>query len=196
MKVLVIGSEGQLGSEFKKISKSFSKIYWFFSNVKVLDLSNLSSINTYLKKINPSIIINCAAYTNVDKAELEFDIADLINHKAIGLISKWTSSNNVKLIHISTDYVFDGLSEIPINENSYTDPVNEYGRSKLRGEQVCLKNDPKSIIIRTSWLYSSFGKNVVKNMINLMKNNNSVKVVNDQMVHQLMLTIWLRLFLR
>ena len=88
--------------------------------------------------------------------------------------------NNKKLIHISTDYVFDGLSKLPLSENSITNPVNEYGSSKLKGEQACLKNDPSSIIIRTSWLYSSFGKNFVKTMIDLMKKNNSVKVVNDQ----------------
>ena len=180
MKVLVIGSTGQLGLELRKLSKNHSSIKWIFSNKDKLNISKLKLIESYLNTINPSHIINCAAFTNVDQAEIEKEIANLINYKAVDIISKWTSSNNVKLIHISTDYVFDGLSEIPINENSYTDPVNEYGRSKLRGEQVCLKNDPKSIIIRTSWLYSSFGKNFVKNMINLMKNNNSVKVVNDQ----------------
>ena len=99
-------------------------------------------------------------------------LADLINHEAVDIISRWTSDNNKKLIHISTDYVFDGLSNIPLSENSKIKPVNEYGSSKLKGEQVCLKNDANSIIIRTSWLYSRFGKNFVKTMINLMKKNN------------------------
>ena len=99
---------------------------------------------------------------------------------AVDIISKWTSENNKKLIHISTDYVFDGLSKLPLSENSKTKPVNEYGSSKLKGEVACLKNDPNSIVIRTSWLYSSFGNNFVKTMIDLMKKNKSVKVVNDQ----------------
>ena len=180
MKVLVIGSEGQLGSELKKISNNYYNVSWFFSSVKVLDLSDLNSINNYLSNINPTVIVNCAAYTNVDKAEAESKLANTINYKAVDIISKWTSDNNKNLIHVSTDYVFDGLSNTPLHENSKTKPVNEYGSSKLKGEIACLKNDPNSIVIRTSWLYSSFGKNFVKTMIDLMKKNNSVKVVNDQ----------------
>ena len=180
MKVLVIGSEGQLGLEFKKISNIYDSLSWVFSTSKTLDLLKLHTISPFLNNINPSIIINCAAYTSVDKAETEPKLANTINYKAVDIISKWTSENNKKLIHISTDYVFDGLSKLPLSENSKTKPVNEYGSSKLKGEQVCLNNDPSSIIIRTSWLYSSFGKNFVKTMIDLMKKNKSVKVVNDQ----------------
>ena len=180
MKILVIGSDGQLGLEFQKISNSYDSLSWVFSTIKNLDLLKLDTISSFLNDINPSVIINCAAYTSVDKAETEFKLADLINHEAVDIISRWTSDNNKKLIHISTDYVFNGLSKVPLSENSHTNPVNEYGRSKLKGEQVCFKNDPNSIVIRTSWLYSSFGKNFVKTMIDLMKKNNSVKVVNDQ----------------
>jgi dTDP-4-dehydrorhamnose reductase len=180
VKILVIGSEGQLGSELKKISKNQDNISWFFSIVEVLDLSDLNSINTYLSNINPTVIVNCAAYTNVDKAEAESKLANIINYNAVEVISRWSSDNFKKLIHISTDYVFNGLSKVPLSENSKTNPVNEYGSSKLKGEISCLKNDPNSIVIRTSWLYSSFGKNFVKTMIDLMKKNNSVKVVNDQ----------------
>tara|TARA_B100000900_G_C20422701_1_gene651622 strand:+ start:1 stop:861 length:861 start_codon:yes stop_codon:yes gene_type:complete len=180
MKILVIGSEGQLGSELKKISKNYQNFSWVFSTIKVLDLSDLNTINSYLSNINPTVIINCAAYTNVDKAETEIELVNLINYKAVEIISKWASINTKKLIHFSTDYVFDGQSKVPLCENSKTNPVNEYGSSKLKGEQVCLKNDPNSIIIRTSWLYSSFGKNFVKSMIELMKKNDSVRVVNDQ----------------
>ncbi|MDA9977983.1 dTDP-4-dehydrorhamnose reductase [Flavobacteriaceae bacterium] len=181
MKVLVIGSDGQLGLEFQKISNSYDSLSWVFSTIKTLDLLKLDTISSFLNDINPSVIINCAAYTSVDKAETESKLADLINHEAVDIISRWTSDNNKKLIHVSTDYVFDGLSKLPLSENSNTNPMNEYGRSKLKGEQVCLKNDTNSIIIRTSWLYSSFGKNFVKTMIYLMKKNKSVKVVNDQM---------------
>lgn len=180
MKVLVIGSDGQLGLEFQKISNSYDSLSWFFSTIKTLDLLKLDFISSFLNDTNPSVIINCAAYTSVDKSETESELADIINHKAVDIISKWTSDNNKKLIHFSTDYVFDGLSQTPLNENSFTNPVNEYGLSKLKGEQVCLLNDPTSIIIRTSWLYSSFGNNFVKTMIELMKKNKSIRVVNDQ----------------
>ena len=180
MKVLVIGSNGQLGLEFQKISNIYDSLSWVFSTIKTLDVSRLDTISHFLNNINPTIIINCAAYTSVDKAESESKLANIINFKAVDIISRWTSDNNKKLIHVSTDYVFDGLSNIPLSENSKTKPVNEYGRSKLKGEVACLKNDPSSIVIRTSWLYSSFGKNFVKTMIELMKKNNSVKVVNDQ----------------
>ena len=180
MKVLVIGSDGQLGLEFQKISNSYDSLSWVFSTIKTLDLVKLDTISSFLNDINPSVIINCAAYTSVDKAETESKLADLINHKAVDFISRWTSDNNKKLVHISTDYVFDGLSKLPLSENSITNPVNEYGRSKLKGEQVCLKNDPNSIVIRTSWLYSSFGNNFLKTMIELMKKNNSINIVNDQ----------------
>ena len=180
MKVLVIGSNGQLGLELRKLSKNHSSIKWIFSNKDKLNISKLKLIEPYLKTINPSHIINCAAFTNVDQAEIEIEMANLINYKAVDIISKWTSYNNIKLIHISTDYVFEGLSEIPLNEDSRTNPINEYGLSKLKGEQACLKNDPNSIIIRTSWLYSSFGKNFVKTIIDLMKKKDSINVVNDQ----------------
>jgi len=180
MKVLLIGSDGQLGLEFQKISKSYSSLSWIFSTIKTLDLLRLETINSFLNNINPTVIVNCAAYTNVDKAETEHKLANTINYKAVDIISKWTSAKNKKLIHISTDYVFDGLSKLPLSENSKTKPVNEYGSSKLKGEIACLKNDSSSMVIRTSWLYSSFGKNFVKTMIDLMKKNHSVKVVNDQ----------------
>ena len=180
MKVLVIGSDGQLGLEFQKISNNYHSFLWVFSTIKTLDLSRLETISSYLNDINPSVIINCAAYTCVEKAETESKLANTINYKAVGFISKWTSDNNKKLIHVSTDYVLDGLSKLPLSENSNTSPINEYGISKLKGEQVCLTNDPNSIIIRTSWLYSSFGNNFVKTIIESMKKNDSVRVVKDQ----------------
>ena len=120
MKVLVIGSEGQLGSEIKKFSKTQNKISWVFSSIKSLDLLKLDTIHFFLNDINPSLIINCAAYTNVDKAEIESKLANTINYNAVDVISRWTGKNNKKLVHISTDYVFDGLSNIPLSENSKT----------------------------------------------------------------------------
>jgi dTDP-4-dehydrorhamnose reductase len=180
MKILVTGSDGQLGLEIQNISKKYNTFDWVFSTVNSLDFSRLDNIKCFLDTVNPSYIINCAAYTNVDKAEVEPKIADLINHQAVDIISKWTTENNKKLIHISTDYVFNGFSENPLDENSNTNPLNEYGRSKLKGEQVCLNNDSNSIIIRTSWLYSSYRNNFVKIMIKLMEKRDSLNVVNDQ----------------
>ena len=180
MKVLVIGSDGQLGLEIQKISNRYNSLSFIFSTTRTLDLSRLNTISSFLDVLNPDVIINCAAYTNVDEAESEHELADIINNQAVDIISRWTSYNNKKFIHISTDYVFDGLSNIPLSEDSKTNPVNEYGSSKLKGEQVCFKNDTNSIIIRTSWLYSSFGNNFLKTIIELMKKNSSVKVVNDQ----------------
>ena len=179
MRILVTGSNGQLGKEFKNnVPNSDHK--FFFTDENELDITEKKEILDCVTIYKIELIINCAAYTNVDKAETESKLADIINHEAVDIISRWTSDNNKKLIHVSTDYVFDGLSKLPLSENSKTKPVNEYGSSKLKGEIACLKNDPNSIVIRTSWLYSSFGKNFVKTMIDLMKKNNSVKVVNDQ----------------
>ena len=180
MKVLVIGSEGQLGLEIQKLSNSYNSLSFVFSTIKTLNLLRLYNISSFLNELNLDVIINCAAYTNVDKAESESELADIINNQAVGIISKWTSDNNKKLIHVSTDYVFDGRSNIPLSENSITNPLNEYGISKLKGEQVCLKNDTNSIVIRTSWLYSSFGNNFLKMIIDLMRKNDSVKVIADQ----------------
>ena len=135
MKVLVIGSDGQLGLEFQKISNSCNSLSWFFSTIKTLDLLKLDSISSFLNDINPSVIINCAAYTSVDKAETESKLADIINYKAVDIISRWTSDNNKKLIHFSTDYVFDGLSKLHYLKIQILNPVNEYGSSKLKGEQ-------------------------------------------------------------
>ena len=180
MKVLVTGGKGQLGSEIRKISSNFRKIIWLFTDIEEFDLMDCKNIKTNLLKIDPDLIINCAAYTNVDNAEHDYDNANILNYKAIDNISKWTNINCRKLIHISTDYVFDGCSTLPLNEDALTSPVNKYGLTKLKGEKVCLINDPSSIIIRTSWLYSSFGNNFVKTICSLMEQKDSLNVINDQ----------------
>jgi dTDP-4-dehydrorhamnose reductase len=180
IKILVTGGNGQLGSELRSLSLIYSQFQWIFTDVKELDLLDLNNLENNISKISPNIIINCAAYTNVDKAESEIELANILNFKAVDLISKWSSVNKKKLIHISTDYVFDGNSIIPLNEDALTFPINVYGSTKLEGEKVCLKNDKNSIIIRTSWVYSSFGKNFVKTMFSLMDNRNLLSVVNDQ----------------
>lgn len=180
MKILVTGANGQLGSELRFLSSSQNQHNWVFTDFQELDLSDLNNLESNISKIAPGLIINCAAYTAVDKAENENELAKILNFKAVDLISKWSSNNNRKLIHISTDYVFDGNSKTPLKEDSVACPINFYGYSKLEGERVCLKNDLNSIIIRTSWVYSSFGNNFVKVMRNLMKKRDSISVVNDQ----------------
>jgi len=180
MKILVTGEKGQLGSELKKSSHKNNNFEWMFTDRKSFNISDLKNINVYLNKCNPNIIINCAAYTDVDKAEDDFEIANIINHKAVGLIAKWCSDNNCKLIHISTDYVYNSNSIIPYTEEDQTDPLNNYGKTKLLGEIACQKYNNSSIIIRTSWLYNSFGNNFLTKMINVMHNSDEIEVVNDQ----------------
>ena len=179
MKILVTGGKGQLGCEINKLSSNYN-YDWLFSDIDILDLSDLKNINVFLDKYIPDIIINCAAYTSVDNAEVDFENANTINNKAVELIAKWSNNNNCKLIHISTDYVYDGTSLIPVKEDTQANPVNNYGKTKLFGDLACLKNNPSSIIIRTAWLYSSFGNNFVKQMINLMKSKSELNVINDQ----------------
>jgi len=179
MKILVTGAKGQLGCEINQLSSNYN-FDWFFSDSDMFDLSNLNNINFFLDKCNPNVIINCAAYTLVDNAENDFKTANTINHKSVDLIAKWSNNNKCKLIHISTDYVYDGTSFTPVKEDMQANPVNNYGKTKLFGDIACLKNNPSSIIIRTCWLYSSFGNNFVTNMINLMKSKSELKIINDQ----------------
>ena len=180
MKILVTGSNGQLGYELKNNPLIKNNFDWLFTGRQSFNISDLNNINIYLDISKPDIIINCAAYTSVDKAEDDFEFANIVNHKAISIIAKWCNDNNCKLVHISTDYVYDGTSLTPVKEDMQANPVNNYGKSKLLGDIACLKNNPSSIIIRTSWLYSSFGNNFVKKMINLMKSKSELNIINDQ----------------
>jgi dTDP-4-dehydrorhamnose reductase len=180
MKILVTGEKGQLGSELKKISHTNNNFEWVFTDRLSFNISDLDNVNVYLDICKPTIIINCAAYTAVDRAEDDFETTNTINHKSVELIAKWSNDNNCKLIHISTDYVYDGNSLLPYIESDETNPLNNYGKTKLLGDISCLKNNPSSIIIRTAWLYSSFGNNFVKQMINLMKSKSQLNVINDQ----------------
>lgn len=180
VKILVTGANGQVGSELRVLSKSYSDFNFFFAGREDFDLEIESEMIAYLDRIVPAIIVNCAAYTAVDKAETETVLADKINNIAVGIIAKWAFQNHCKLIHISTDYVFDGTSAFPLAETDHTNPINFYGETKLRGENSCLENNPLAIIIRTSWVYSEFGNNFVKTMLRLMQVRDSINVVNDQ----------------
>nr|WP_315190298.1 dTDP-4-dehydrorhamnose reductase [uncultured Flavobacterium sp.] len=179
-KVLVTGSKGQLGSELEVLSKIYTQFQWVFTDREELDLCNLEKLETELNSINPQIIINCAAHTAVDKAESEFELSEVLNHQSVAILAKWSFANDCKFIHVSTDYVFDGTAATALTEKAQTNPINVYGQTKLAGEKACLQENPNAIIIRTSWVYSSFGNNFVKTMSRLMQERDSLNVVNDQ----------------
>lgn len=179
-KILVTGANGQLGSELLVLSTSYPEFEWIFADRTKITLDNLRLLKDQLNEIKPDIILNCGAYTAVDKAETEKELAFTINHLAVEVIAKYIFENKVKLIHVSTDYVFDGSSSSALNEEAETNPINVYGESKLAGELACLKENPNSIIIRTSWVYSKFGNNFVKTMQRLMQERDEINVVNDQ----------------
>ena len=179
-KILVTGANGQLGSELRKIAKDATSYEWCFTDYQELDLCDLPHLEGKVAEINPQIIINCAAHTAVDKAETEIELSDVLNHQSVAILAKWSHANNCKFVHVSTDYVFDGNSEIALTETAATNPINVYGVTKLAGEKACLEQNPDAIIIRTSWVYSSFGNNFVKTMSRLMQERDSLNVVNDQ----------------
>ncbi len=179
-KILVTGANGQLGSELRQIAISKTQYEWIFTDYQELDLCDLNHLEEKVAEINPQIIINCAAHTAVDKAETEVELSDVLNHQSVAILAKWSNANDCKLVHVSTDYVFDGNSELALTETAKTNPINVYGVTKLAGEKACLNANPNAIIIRTSWVYSSFGNNFVKTMSRLMQERDNLNVVNDQ----------------
>lgn len=180
MNILVTGCNGQLGNEFKKVALYEDDINWIFTDVDTLNISHEDEIINFFKNTKIDICINCAAYTAVDKAEDDEDSARLINATAVKYLANICKSNNTLLIHISTDYVFDGTSERPYNENDDVSPNSVYGKTKAEGEQYIIKSGCSYIIVRTSWLYSSFGNNFVKTMLRLGSEREFVNVVDDQ----------------
>lgn len=179
-RILVTGSNGQLGCELKELVSSYSQFQFIFFNREELSINDKSGIDKVFGKYQPAYLINCAAYTAVDKAESEKELANEINGTAVGLLALVCKQYGTKFIHISTDYVFNGNASLPLNEEDKVDPVNAYGASKLLGEQLAFQNNPDSIIIRTSWVYSFYGKNFVRTMMRLMNERESIGVVNDQ----------------
>jgi len=179
--VLVTGSEGQLGQELTTLANNHGQYQFTFIDRDELDLSDKEAIDVFFQDQHFDIIINCAAYTAVDKAEQEPDLADAINHLAIKQIAERAQRQNSKLIHISTDYVFDGTNHRPYTETDVTNPQAVYGLSKLKGElAVQQQMTDNAIIIRTSWVYSSFGSNFVKTMLGLGQTRDQLKVIFDQ----------------
>ena len=182
MKILVTGKNGQLGKSIRKIITNNEQTDEFvFTGREELDFSSTDSIASYFNHNNFDIIINCAAHTAVDKAEEEAVLANQINHLAVAQLAQISEIQQAKLIHVSTDYVFDGESDKPYTETDETNPINVYGKTKLAGEIALQEIMPTdAIIIRTSWVYSEYGNNFVKTMLRLGKQRDELSVVGDQ----------------
>lgn len=179
--ILVTGGDGQLGSELRAIISKYEDYNILFTDVFDLDITNHQEVTEFIKIYSIKTIINCAAYTAVDKAEEEFDLANEINHLAVANFAQIAKEKRIKLIHISTDYVFDGNNHKPYVEVDIPNPQTVYGKTKLAGENAILTINPKNtIIIRTSWVYSIYGNNFVKTMLHLAKERDEISVVSDQ----------------
>ena len=179
MNILITGANGQLGTEMRNVSAG-SKDKYIFTDVAELDITDSVAVDRCVASENVDVIVNCAAYTNVDKAEDEEQAADLINHKAVAILATTAAKYGVTLIHISTDYVFDGRSTIPYRENNATSPIGAYGRTKLSGERAVIESGCRYLIFRTAWLYSPYGKNFMNTMIKLTAEKDNINVVFDQ----------------
>jgi len=179
-KILVTGANGQLGNELRTLENSYPNCKFIFTDYDELDITNSDTVDSFLAKEKPQYLINCAAYTAVDKAETEQDKAYLLNAEAPRILAIATKKTDCKYIHISTDYVFDGTAHTPYTEETPIKPMSVYGTSKAMGETQLLVENKDSIIIRTSWLYSSFGNNFVKSMIKFGNERPELGIVFDQ----------------
>lgn len=179
MKILVTGSNGQLGSEIRQLVVSSANEY-IFTDVAELDITDRNAVFDAVREREINVIINCAAYTAVDKAEDDEVSADRINHIAVKNLAEAALSSNALLVHVSTDYVFGGTKNLPFSEEDDVNPLGVYGRTKLAGEKAVTESGCRSVIIRTAWLYSSFGNNFVKTMLRLTSEKENIKVVYDQ----------------
>jgi len=178
--ILVTGSNGQLGNEIRKRA-TLGVDKYIFTDVEELDITDMAAIRKTVTENKVNVIVNCAAYTNVDKAESDESTANLINNKAVEYLAVAAAENRATLIHISTDYVFGGNeTNIPLTENDTVNPLGVYGKTKLAGEEAVKKAGCKYMIFRTAWLYSEFGKNFVKTMRRLTESKDRINVVFDQ----------------
>ena len=181
LRILVTGSHGQLGSEIRRLKPKYPNYDFTFTNSTQLYITDFIKVEKFIETAEIDVIINCAAYTDVNKAETEIEKANAVNNFAVANLAKIAERKNIKLIHFSTDYVFDGTSQKPYREKDLPNPQTVYGKTKLKGEEAILKVNPKnSIIIRTSWLYSHYGNNFVKTMLRLGNEGKQIKVVADQ----------------
>ncbi|ATN06878.1 dTDP-4-dehydrorhamnose reductase [Chryseobacterium indologenes] len=180
-KILVIGSNGQLGNCIRKIAPDFENRYEFlFTDSATLDITSEEQVNDFFYDHKPDFCINASAYTAVDLAEKEEAKAFAVNAEGVAHLAQACVDHKSILIHISTDYVFDGDTNLPYSEDDFTNPIGVYGASKRKGEELALEINPKTIILRTSWLYSEFNKNFVKTMLNLFTQKEELGIVADQ----------------
>lgn len=177
--ILVTGASGQLGSEIKELSTRFSGYEFIFTDAGELDITDATAAEAFIAETRPSWVINCAAYTAVDRAEDEESLATLINGKGVENLARALRGTDCRLIHISTDYLFDGNTPVPYTEDDTPSPASAYGRSKLAGEKAAMQW-PNSLIIRTSWLYSSYGSNFIKTILRKAGSSPDISVVFDQ----------------
>ena len=180
MNILVTGANGQLGSEIKKIASRSNHYNYTFVDVEEMDLSSDDAIFRFFDGKDFDFIVNCAAYTAVDRAEEESQRSYRINADAVKTLVSICRDKQIRLIHISTDYVFDGTGNKPISEGAVPNPLSVYGKSKLEGEQHVLSSLPDAYVIRTAWVYSSYGKNFIKTISKLASERPFISVVNDQ----------------
>jgi dTDP-4-dehydrorhamnose reductase len=178
--ILITGSRGQLGNEIQQAAKQSPENNYFFTDIQELDITDKAAIAEFVKTNSIDYIVNCAAYTAVDKAEDDVELCYLINYEAVKNIAEVAYESNLKVIHVSTDYVFDGTNYKPYTEDQALNPTSIYGKSKLDGEQVLAEICKESVIIRTSWLYSSFGNNFVKTMLKLGNERDELNIIADQ----------------
>ena len=179
--ILVTGCNGQLGNEIQEIAPKYEDdCHFYFTDINELDITNRKAVYNFIEQNHISIVINCAAFTAVDKAESEAELCDLLNHIAPGYLAEAVASVGGTMIQVSTDYVFDGTSCIPYKEEDATNPQTVYGRTKLAGEESVIRSCPGSMVIRTAWLYSTYGNNFVKTMIRLGKERDKLGVIFDQ----------------
>ena len=180
MRVLITGSNGQLGSEIRELAAKYKKLDFVFKDIPELDICNFNLLQLFIVENNINAVINCAAYTAVDKAEEETIIAKKVNYEGVLNIVNALQAVNGKLIHISTDYIFDGNHFLPYKESDPVSPIGVYGETKRAGELAVINSDLDSIVIRTSWLYSAYGNNFVKTMLRLGNEKENLGVIFDQ----------------
>lgn len=178
--ILVTGANGQLGQALKKIAADYPAFSFIYTDFNELDITSEDAVRNFFSQQEIHALVNCAAYTAVDKAESDEDLAFKLNFQAVLNLATICQEYNTQLLHISTDYVFDGASNVPYTEESDANPASIYGSSKLRGEAAAIGSNPGTIVIRTSWLYSEFGVNFVKRMRELMQEKDNLNVVFDQ----------------
>ena len=179
-KILVTGANGQLGQCLQKISSQFEEFEFIFTDSETLDITNKEEVNDFFWQNAPDFCINAAAYTAVDLAETDIEKAFLVNADGAENLAEACAENNAQFIHVSTDYVFDGENNLAYTEEDFTNPLGVYGASKLAGDELALEVNPCSVILRTSWVYSEFGKNFVKTMLNLFATKDELNIVADQ----------------